>query len=133
MLVLDKGEKGMLKTLTNEEIYFINEQLNKVFNESQQYLPAKVNFYIQKNKKKIAELALEVEAARTQIIQNFGELKDDGKCYIPQDKIQIAQQELIDLLSIKQEIEINIISLVDIENLHFTLPQMEALMFMIEE
>ena len=123
----------MLKTLINEEIYLINEQLNKIFNDSQQYLPAKVNFYIWKNKKKIAELAVEIEVARTQIIKNFGELKEDGGYHIPQDKIQIAQQELIDLLSIKQEIEINPISLVDIENLHFTLPQMEALMFMIEE
>ena len=32
----------MLKTLINEEIYLINEQLNKIFNDSQQYLPAKV-------------------------------------------------------------------------------------------
>lgn len=123
----------MLKFLTNNDIYFINEQFNKVFEQSQQYLPAKVNFYIQKNKKKIAELAQEIEIARAEIIKNFGEQKEDQKYYIPQDKIQEAQQELLDLLNIQQEIEIFTISLDDIENLHFTLPQMEALMFMIEE
>ena len=123
----------MLKILTNDEIYFINKQLNKTFEDSQQYLPAKVNFYIQKNKKKIAELAQEIEIARAEIIKNFGEQKEDGKYYIPQDKIQEAQQELLDLLNIQQEIEVFTISLDDIENLHFTLPQMEALMFMIEE
>ena len=123
----------MLKFLTNNEIYSINEQLNKVFEDSQQYLPAKVNFYIQKNKKRIAELAQEIEIARAEIIKNFGEQKEDQKYYIPQDKIQEAQQELLDLLNIQQEIEVFTISLDDIENLHFTLPQMEALMFMIEE
>ena len=123
----------MLKILTNNEIYFINEQLNKVFEQSQQYLPAKVNFYIQKNKKKIADLAQEIEQTRAQIIKNFGEQKEDQKYYISQEKIQDAQQELKDLLNIKQEIEVYTIFLNDIENLHFTLPQMEALMFMIEE
>ena len=123
----------MLKILTNDEIYFINKQLNKTFEDSQQYLPAKVNFYIQKNKKRIAELAQEIEIARAEIIKNFGEQKEDQKYYIPQDKIQEAQQELLDLLNIQQEIEVFTISLNDIENLHFTLPQMEALMFMIEE
>lgn len=123
----------MLKILTNDEIYFINKQLNEAFENSQQYLPAKANFYIQKNKKKIAELAQEIEIARAEIIKNFGEQKEDQKYYIPQDKIQKAQQELFDLLNIQQEIEVFTISLDDIENLHFTLPQMEALMFMIEE
>lgn len=123
----------MLKILTNNDIYFINEQFNKIFENSQQYLPAKVNFYIQKNKKKIAELAQEIEIARAEIIKNFGEQKEDGKYYIPKEKIQNAQQELLDLLNIQQEIEVFTISLDDIENLHFTLPEMEALMFMIEE
>ena len=123
----------MLKKLTNNEVYSINEQFNKIFENSQQYLPAKVNFYIQKNKKKIAELAQEIEIARAEIIKNFGEQKEDQKYYIPQDKIQEAQQELLDLLNIQQEIEVFTISLDDIENLHFTRPQMEALMFMIEE
>ena len=125
----------MLKILTNDEIYFINEQLNKSFENSQQYLPAKVNFYIQKNKKKIADLANEIEQARAQVIKNFGSPSEenDGKYFVPKDKIQEAQNELKDLLDIKQEIEIYLISINDIENLHFTMSQMEALMFMIEE
>lgn len=124
----------MLKSLTNEQIYSINQQMNKVFEQSNQYLPAKVNFYIQKNKNKIAELAQEIDDARTKIIINFGVPgEEEGRYQIPQDKIQEAQQELFDLFSIKQEIEINMISIEDIGNLHFTIPQMEALMFMIEE
>ena len=124
----------MLKILTNEEIYFINQQFNKMFDESKQYLPAKVNFYIQKNRKKIADLAQEIEMTRAKIIMNFGAAADEeGKYFIPTENLEIAQKELNDLLGIKQEVEVNLISINDIENLHFTLPQMEALMFMIEE
>ena len=61
MHVLLNRRKWMLKILTNEEIYLINQELNKVFNDFNQYLPAKVNFYIQKNRKKIADLAKEIE------------------------------------------------------------------------
>lgn len=125
----------MLKILTNEEIYLINKQLNEVFENSGQYLPAKVNFYIQKNKKKIAELAQEIEESRAKIVINFGELseEDEGKYFIPNEKMGDFQKELNDLLDIEQEIEIKIISIEDIENLHFTFQQMESLMFMIEE
>ena len=123
----------MLKQLNNEEIYFAHKQLNDAFEGSNQYLPAKINFYIQKNKKKIADLAQEIETTRVQIIQSFGVPEEEGKYFIPEDKIQIAQQEIASLFTIVQEIEINTIALEDIENLHFTLPQMEALMFMIEE
>lgn len=123
----------MLKKITNEEIYFINQQLNKIFEESHQYLPAKVNFYIQKNKKQIMDLAMEIEQARINIIQNFGKHAEENKYFIPDENITLAQKELNDLLNITQEIEVYTISLDDIENLQFTLPQMEALMFMIEE
>ena len=76
----------MLKSLTNEQIYSINQQMNKVFEQSNQYLPAKVNFYIQKNKNKIAELAQEIDDARTKIIINFGVPgEEEGRYQIPQD------------------------------------------------
>ena len=123
----------MLKTLTNEEIYFINNQFNVVFEGSNQYLPAKINFYIQKNKKKIMDLAMEIEQARINIIQNFGEAAEEGKYFISKEHIEAAQNELNDLLNISQTIDICTISINDIENLQFTLPQMEVLMFMIEE
>ena len=123
----------MVKILTNEEIYLINQKLNNSFEQFNQYLPATINFYIQKNKKIIADLASVIEEARNTIILEFGSPDEEGKVTIPKDKIQEANKELIDLFSIKQEINIELISLKDIENYSFTLPQMEALMFMIED
>lgn len=76
---------------------------------------------------------MEIEQARINIIQNFGKHAEENKYFIPDENITLAQKELNDLLNITQEIEVYTISLDDIENLQFTLPQMEALMFMIEE
>ena len=123
----------MIKVLTNEEIYLINQKLNSSFEQSNQYLPARINFYIQKNKKTIADLASVIEESRNAIILEFGSPDEEGKVIIPKDKIQEANKELIDLFSIKQEIDIELIELEAIENYSFTMDQMEALMFMIEE
>ena len=124
----------MLKKITNEEIYFIGRQLSTVFENSNQYLPAKINFYIQKNKNKIMSIIQEIEQTRNEIVFNFGEpSSEEDKYYIPEEKRNEFQKELSDLFEITQEVDINMISINDIENLHFTLPQMEALMFMIEE
>lgn len=123
----------MIKTLTNEEIYLINQKLNKSFEQSNQYLPARINFYIQKNKKMIADLASVIEEARNTIILEFGSPDEEGRVTISQDKIPEANKEIYDLFSIKQEINVDLISLESIENYSFTMDQMEALMFMIEE
>ena len=69
----------MIKTLTNEEIYLINQKLNKSFEQSNQYLPARINFYIQKNKKIIADLASVIEEARNAIILEFGSPDEEGR------------------------------------------------------
>lgn len=123
----------MLKILTNEEIYLINQKLNSSFEQSNQYLPARINFYIQKNKKIIADLASVIEEARNAIILEFGSPDEDGRVTISQDKVPEANKEIYDLFSIKQEVNIDLISLESIENYSFTMDQMEALMFMIEE
>ena len=137
MQVLKNKKKRSLcikiKILTNEEIYLINQKLNSSFEQSKQYLPARINFYIQKNKKIIADLAFVIEESRNAIILEFGSPDEEGKVIIPKDKIQEANKELIDLFSIKQEIDIELIDLEAIENYSFTMDQMEALMFMIEE
>ena len=123
----------MIKVLTNEEIYLINQKLNKSFEQSNQYLPARINFYIQKNKKIIADLASVIEEARNAIILEFGSPDEEGRVIIPQDKVPEANKEIYDLFSIKQEVNIDLISLESIENYSFTMDQMEDLMFLIEE
>lgn len=119
--------------LTNREIYNISENFNQAFGNYDQYLPAKLNFYMIRNNKKIFEAAQDIEMARNNILNNYAEEREDG-LYIPPDKVDKANEELSDLLSIKIDLDIKTIKLEDIPTeISFNLAQMNALMFMIEE
>lgn len=120
--------------LTNNEIYTYANQLMGVFNDENQKLPVKINFYLQKNKKLLIELAQDIERERLDIARSNGTLDPEkGQYSIDPDKIESVQKELTDLFSLEQEVniyKINIDSLSD--DLTLTTGQMEALMFMID-
>lgn len=120
--------------LTNQEIYNYALALNNAFQDSSQKLPIKINFYLQKNKMTLTELAQEIELERMNIIRNYGSPTEDGNQYIiPQDKIIETQQELNDLLSLEQEVTIYTININSLnDDLALTTGQMEAIMFMID-
>lgn len=119
--------------LTNNEIYGYAIALNEAFADNTQRLPMKVNFYLQKNKKTLIELAQDIEESRSEIIRNYGELTNDGTQYtISADKIEIAQKELEDLLTLEQEVNIYMIDSNNLpDDISLTTGQMEAIMFMI--
>jgi hypothetical protein len=118
----------------NQEIYNYALALNEAFADNTQRLPMKVNFYLQKNKKTLMELAQDIEASRMEIVQNYGQLNEDGSQYIiSKENIQDAQKELNDLFNLEQEVciyKINAENLPD--DISLTTGQMEAIMFMID-
>lgn len=120
--------------LTNMQIYINAQQLVEAFQDTTQRLPAKINFYIQKNKKTLLELAQDIETARQDIINTYGKLNIETQQYnFDADKIELANKEMEELLNIEQEVNIvtfNIDSLSD--DLVLTTGQMEAIMFMID-
>lgn len=120
--------------LTNNQIYDYATRLATEFSDNSLKLPIKVNFYLQKNKSALMTLAQDLEQNRQSIIENYGELSEDGTQYIvPNDKVEAAQQELADLFGLEQEVtiyKVNIDSLSD--DLVLSAGQMEALMFMID-
>ena len=85
-------------TMTNNEIYTYTRQLMDAFSDGEQKLPIKINFYLQKNKNTLLALAQDIENSRIEIIRNYGEINEDGSQFIvPEDKIDIANNELSDL------------------------------------
>ena len=120
--------------LTNNEIYNYTRALLDAFQDGEQRLPIKVNFYLQKNKNTLIALAQDIEKARMEIAQQYGKLDDEGQQYIiPEDKIAEASKEIADLFNLEQEVaisKINIDSLSD--DITLTTAQMEAIMFMID-
>jgi hypothetical protein len=120
--------------MTNFEIYNIAKALNDNFTEATQYLPVKVNFFIQKNKATLMTLAQDIDNSRIAIVQNYGVINEETNQFVvPEEKIEVANAELMDLFAIEQEVDIRKVSIDAFpDDINLTTGQMEALMFMID-
>lgn len=118
----------------NSEIYQIANVLAKTFDNLDIYIPAKANFFIQKNISTFAAAAQEIEKSRLEIAKHYGELDEENQQYkIPEDKIKEASKELEDLFSIEQDLNIKTFTIEALGDAEFTSAQMQAIMFMIED
>lgn len=121
--------------MSNDLIYKTALGISNAFNKEDQYLPVKLNFYIQKNKKILMELAQEIEAARQTILQSYGNYDNDIQSYrFNDDIIPQVNKELNELFELEQEVNIQIVpvKLLD-DSLKLTASQMDALMFMLDD
>lgn len=120
--------------LTNNNIYTYASNLIEAFQDNTQRLPMKVNFYLQKNKNTLIDLAKGIEDTRMDIIQAYGTPTEDGTQYnIPKENLAKAQKELEDLLELEQEVNIYMISADSLtDDISLTTAQMESMLFMIE-
>lgn len=121
-------------TMTNFEIYNVAKAMSEAFQDGGQYLPVKINFFIQKNKATLMALAQDIDNSRIAIVQNYGTLDAEANQFVvPEDKVEAANAELMDLFNIEQEVDIRKISIDSMpEDISLTTAQMEALMFMID-
>ena len=123
-----------MKKMTNSEIYNIATVLGKAFEDEKQVLPVKVNFYMQKNRSTLVALAQEIEKARVAILEKHGTLNEETNQFeFANDVAQTVVQELNDLLSLEQDVNIYTVNIDSFgDELTLTTGQMEALMFMID-
>lgn len=124
----------MTKIFTNKEIYNFYFLINENIINENITLPIKVNFAIQKNFTLLLKLSEEIEQVKQKICaQNGNYVPEENSFKIDKDKIESTQQQLDDLMEIKQEVRIHTIKLEDLENIQLTSKQMQALLFMIED
>ena len=117
----------------NNEIYQIANNLISNLGNLDIYIPAKANFFLQKNIQTLAGAAEEIEKSRIEIIKHYGILDESGQQYqIPADKMEEASRELNDLFMIEQDLDIKTFSIDSLGNAEFTTAQMQSMMFMIE-
>lgn len=121
--------------MTNNEIYGVANLLMEHFQDNSLKLPVKVNFYLQKNKKLLIELAQDIEKNRMDIANQYGTLDEQtGQYQVEQDKIEKASNELNELFNLEQDVKIYKVSIEDFKDeFVLTTGQMDALMFMIED
>lgn len=119
--------------LSNYTIYNAAQKINSAFTQKSQYLPAKINFFIQKNAQTLTLAAEEIEKNRISIIQHYGVSDpESGNVEVPEDKITEASKELEDLFSIEQDLPIHMIDINKFGDIELSLEQMNAIMFMVE-
>lgn len=123
----------MKRIFTNNQIYdFALDIIENPIKEDT-YIPVKLNFYIQKNIQTVISEYKRIEQHRADIIKYYGEPDEKGQVTISRDKIQEANRELQELGDIKQEIELNMLSLEDLAQLKLSTGELKSIMFMIEE
>lgn len=119
---------------SNYEIYTITNTLTNIFSDLEIYIPAKANFFLQKNIASLSAATQEIEQARLNIAKQYGILDETNEQYkIPAEKIEDANNELNELFRIEQELDIKTFSISDLGNIELTPAQMQAIMFMIED
>ena len=120
--------------LSNELIYTYASNLSQQFTDQTQILPIKINFYLQKNKNELLNLAKDIEVARENIIRAYGIDLGNGEFNIPVENQETATREFEELLALEQDVKIYKVKLSAFtDDLNLTLGQMDALMFMIDD
>lgn len=118
--------------ISNMELAQYYELYQQELSCSKLYIPVIANFFIQKNIKKLQEVYEEINAQKTKICEHYGELKEQSYV-IPLENADLAANELNQLFSIEQDLDIKMIKLEDLGDIQLTPAQMQALMFMIED
>lgn len=119
---------------TNNKIYQLASDIANNLKEINAYIPAKANFFLQKNINTIINAAQEIENSRLEIVKHYGILNEETQQYtILDEKMSDAIAELEELFNIEQELEIKTFSIEALGTAEFTSAQMQAIMFMISE
>ena len=78
---------------TNSEIYYIANNFKELFADFQEYIPAKVNFLLQKNMRLLATAAAEIDQAKNNLIKHYGTLNSELQHYdMSAENIEKAQK-----------------------------------------
>ena len=121
-------------SLRNGEIFSVAIILKEFCEKPELVLPIKANFYLQKNKTVLLELAQEIEAARNEIFAKYGTLNKEGTGYnFDEAVIADANAELEELLMLSQEVSLYMINIDDFKDIKLNNQEMGALILMIEE
>lgn len=120
-------------TLTNLEIYTTAQALMENITTDMN-LPVKVGFYIQKNMKKMTELAQEIEKSRMEIFDKYGEKDEENNQYKFDKSVQEqVQKELNDLFDLTQDVKTNMLELDWFDDIDLNANQIATISYMIAD
>ena len=121
--------------LTNSFIYKYAEALYEIVNDETLKFTAKVNYAIQKNLRNLLVIYQELEQERIKVCQEYSTGLDEEGVFLFEDKEKRvkAEQELNDLMTATQEVNIIKFDIDALGDIQLTTRQMDVLMFMIND
>ena len=119
--------------MTNYELYDLGIKYKSEFKDYDQYIPPRINYYLNLNFSKLKEAVQNLDDQKLYIWQHYGYEKD-GVMHLPESQIQNANYDFEQLMILESIVNFNLIPLSWFpDDLTFTMPQMEVLIKMIDE
>lgn len=106
--------------MTNKEIVNLYNELDSLRTKK---LPIVVSFAVNRNLKKMKDIADEIESSRIDVIKEYAEKNDDGEvktndngqATIPEEKVDAFNKDFDSLMNINTDIDLETITMTDIE------------------
>lgn len=121
------------KYMSNGEIYSTALTLAQNFKDTEELFPVAIIYSIQKNIQTLTKIAEDIEQHRITVLKKYGSETEDGGYNVPQENIEKANNEIISLLDIEQDVRLYTFKIEELADVKLTSAQMQALMCMIEE
>lgn len=121
--------------VSNNWIFSYTEELNKILSDNSIRYPAKINYILQKNYRVLISLYQEINEARVAVFEQYCTSKEENGTYHfeDNDKLASANRELMDLMSVEQEVKIMKFNIDALGDIALTSEQMATLMVMIKD
>lgn len=119
--------------MTNKDILSCFEGLQKLRQAADRRLPARTSFAIVRNIKTFQPIVEDFQDAYRELLNKYADLIDGDRYQVKEENLTIFNTELDNLYNLDIDCQIVKINFADIENLDFSLDEIEALYFMIED
>ena len=119
--------------MLNKDIISCFEGLQSLRQAASRRLPARTSFAIVRNIKTLQPIVEDIQSTYRDLIAKYAEPVDDEHFKVKEENIQVFTNEANALYNLDTDVPVAKIRLADIENLDFSLEEIEALYFMIED
>lgn len=119
--------------MLNKDIISCFEGLQNLRQAANRRLPARTSFAIIRNLKTFQPIVEDIQSTYRDLVDKYAEPIDNEHFRVKEENIKIFSDESNALYNLDTEVPIVKIKFSDIENFDFSLEEVEALYFMIEE
>lgn len=119
--------------MKNFEILDLFMGLRNLAGDASRTFPGKIAFAFSRNLKKLQPIVEDIDKARAEVIKKYGVEVEPEKYNIPEQAQAQFSDEMDALMDVEEEVTLSMIKFTDIENLSFSVGEIDALTPMISE